>query len=93
MRVRFLVRGLVQGVNFRSATVGEATRRGLTGRVRNREDGAVEVVAEGDGAAIGELERWLRRGPRLAEVEAVERTELDGPARYRDFGIGYGPLS
>ncbi len=92
MRARFVVRGLVQGVNFRAATVGEARRRGLTGRVRNREDGAVEVVAEGDGPAIGELERWLRRGPPLAEVKTVERFELDGPACFRDFAVAYERL-
>ena len=92
-RARFVVRGLVQGVNFRSATVTEALRLRLTGRVRNREDGAVEVVAEGEGASLELLERWLRKGPRLADVESVERTELPGERRYRDFAIAYGPIS
>lgn len=91
-RARFRVRGLVQGVNFRNATVTEALRLRLTGRVRNREDGAVEVVAEGDAASLDELERWLRTGPRLAEVESVERTELSGAPRYRDFAIAHGPI-
>ncbi len=93
MRARFVVRGLVQGVNFRSAAVAEATRLGLTGRVRNREDGALEAVAEGAGEALEDFARWLRRGPRLAEVESVERTELEGGGRYHDFAIAYGPIA
>ena len=92
MRTRFVVRGLVQGVNFRTATVSEATRRRLTGRVRNREDGAVEVVAEGDPAAVEALAQWVRRGPRLAEVSGVERTDLGSASRYRDFTIPDGPI-
>ncbi len=89
-RARFVVRGLVQGVNFRNAAVREAEARGLTGRVWNREDGAVEVVAEGDAAALSDFERWLHEGPRMAEVEAVERSDLGGDRRYGDFAIAYG---
>ena len=89
-RARFVVRGLVQGVNFRAAVVREAGARRLTGRVWNREDGAVEVVAEGPEAGLADLERWLHRGPRLADVESVERTDLGNERRYRDFAVSYG---
>jgi acylphosphatase len=89
-RVRFVVQGLVQGVNFRAATAREASRRRITGRVWNREDGGVELVAEGDEAALADLERWLRAGPRLAEVESVERSDVPGERRYRDFAVSYG---
>ena len=92
-RARFVVRGLVQGVNFRAAAAREASARGVTGRVWNRDDGAVELIAEGDDAALGDLERWLGRGPRLAEVASVERTEVGGERRYRDFAVSYGPAS
>lgn len=92
-RARFVVRGLVQGVNFRAAAQREATARRLTGRVWNRDDGAVELVAEGDPSAIDELARWLREGPRLAQVEAVEREDLGGGRRYREFSVSYGPAS
>ena len=92
-RARFVVRGLVQGVNFRNAVVDEATARRLTGRVWNRDDGAVEIVAEGQPAALDELSRWLARGPRLAEVESVDRAALGGERRYRDFAITYGAVS
>jgi acylphosphatase len=92
-RARFVVHGLVQGVNFRTAAVREASARRLTGRVWNRDDGAVELVAEGDDAALADIERWLRDGPRLAQVESVERVDLGGERRYRDFAISYGPAS
>lgn len=92
-RARFIVRGLVQGVNYRNATVREATSRGITGRVWNRDDGGVELVAEGDETVLAEFGRWLRTGSRLAEVESVERSDLPGERRYRDFQISYGGAS
>ena len=92
-RARFIVRGVVQGVNFRNAAARAATARRITGRVWNRDDGAVELVAEGDSAAIEDLARWLRQGPRLAEVEGVERLEIGGDRRYREFSVSYGPAS
>jgi len=92
-RVRFVVRGSVQGVNFRNNTVREAAARGLTGRVWNRDDGAVELIAEGDEAALADLERWLHEGPRMADVQSVERHDMPGERRYREFQISYDPAS
>lgn len=90
-RVRFVVHGLVQGVNFRNATVREASSRQVTGRVWNRDDGGVELIAEGDDGPLSDLERWLHDGPRMADVASVERSEVGGDRRYRDFAISYGP--
>ena len=92
-RVRFVVHGLVQGVNFRSAAAREATTRRITGRVWNREDGSVEVVAEGEAPDLDDFARWLRTGPRLAEVESVDRHDLGGERKYTDFSVSYGPAS
>jgi acylphosphatase len=88
-RARFVVRGLVQGVNFRAAAAREATTHGLTGCVWNTADGSVELIAEGEPDALASFERWLRHGPRMADVEGVDRTDLAGDARYRDFRITY----
>jgi acylphosphatase len=88
-RARFVVRGIVQGVNFRNAAVREASSRGLTGCVWNTVDGAVELIAEGDADALAALERWLGHGPRMAEVDGVERTDLAGERRYQEFRIAY----
>lgn len=72
-RAHWIVRGDVQGVNFRYSTQRRAAALRLECTVWNRDDGAVECVAEGTAEALGELERWLHRGPPLARVEAVER--------------------
>ncbi len=89
MRARFVVRGIVQGVNFRAVTAREATSRELTGRVWNRDDGCVEVIAEGAPQRLDELARWLEHGPRSARVEEVERTDLTGEPRYEGFAIAW----
>ncbi len=84
---RFVVHGRVQGVNFRNAAADQARRLGVRGRVWNRDDGSVECVAEGEPAALDSLCEWLGRGPRLARVERVETSELDGGPEYDDFRI------
>ena len=72
-RVRLVITGRVQGVAFRQATVDEARRIGsLSGWVRNRPDGSVEVLAEGEHTALEALLAFCRRGPRLARVEGVQ---------------------
>lgn len=71
-RLVAVVRGRVQGVGFRDATVREGRRLGLTGWVRNRLDGTVEATAEGDEATLDEMETFLRRGPSMANVESVD---------------------
>ncbi|HEY8656120.1 MAG TPA: acylphosphatase [Candidatus Limnocylindria bacterium] len=68
---RYVVRGRVQGVNFRAAAAAEARRLGLRGRIWNREDEAVEAIAAGPPSALDRFEHWLHRGPPLARVEEV----------------------
>jgi acylphosphatase len=68
---RFVVRGRVQGVGFRYFTERAAAREGIHGWVANREDGAVEVFAEGDLEALDRFEATLRHGPPAARVEDV----------------------
>ena len=75
---RFIVRGRVQGVNFRATAAQQALRLGLHGRIWNRADGAVEAEAEGDVGSLLAFERWLHHGPALAEVEGVEAIEVEG---------------
>lgn len=86
-----MVRGIVQGVNFRSTATDQARRLGLTGRIWNATDGSVECIAEGETKALELFREWLGRGPRMADVERVESEDLDGDARYADFRIGSGP--
>ena len=75
IRRAVLVSGRVQGVAFRASTRTEARRRGVDGWVRNRADGRVEAVFEGDASEVAALVDWCRSGPRFARVEAVEVRE------------------
>lgn len=74
-RRRIVVHGEVQGVNFRDATREEAESAGLAGWVRNRDNGSVEAVFEGDDDAVERLVEWCRSGPSSADVDDVEEAE------------------
>ena len=83
VRRRALVRGHVQGVSFRDTIREAAEARGVAGWVRNRDDGTVEAVFEGDSDAVEAMVEWCRSGPSKADVEDVEVSEeepedLDG---------------
>ena len=75
VRHRVVVSGRVQGVFFRNSCERLATGLGVSGWVRNRSDGTVEVVAEGERDAVDELLAWCRHGPPRARVDRVEVTD------------------
>ena len=70
--LRLEIRGRVQGVGFRWAMVQEAKRLGVRGWVRNRRDGSVEAMLAGRPEAVDRIVEWARKGPRWAEVTAVD---------------------
>jgi acylphosphatase len=72
MRRRVVVHGRVQGVFFRDSCERMARSVGVSGWVRNRNDGAVEAVFEGEPDAVERMVGWSRQGPRRADVERVE---------------------
>ena len=76
---RLVIAGKVQGVGYRAWMVDAAQRLGVDGWVRNRADGAVEALVSGDPASVEELLRACRRGPRLAEVRAIDEDFADPP--------------
>lgn len=87
-RIRFVVTGRVQGVGFRWFVKAEARPLGLTGWVRNREDGAVEGEVEGRDDALEALIPCLEEGPSSAIVTNVEISEIsDDGQRYKQFEI------
>jgi acylphosphatase len=75
IRRRVVVHGRVQGVFFRDSTRQQAEEAGVAGWVRNREDGTVEAVLEGDDDAVERIVDWVREGPGHADVERVEVAE------------------
>jgi len=68
---RFVVIGHVQGVGFRMFTAEAARAEGLTGWVRNRIDGAVEILAEGEDAAVRRFLVRVRRGPSRSRIDRI----------------------
>jgi DNA ligase D-like protein (predicted 3'-phosphoesterase) len=90
--IRAVVRGQVQAVGFREATVRRAREIGALGWVRNADDGSVAVHAEGSEAAVGGLLDFLGEGPPAAEVEAVdvESAKVEGHEQFAIRGVSAG---
>ena len=86
-RLHITVRGLVQGVCFRAEAVEQARALGLRGYVRNRADGAVEVVAEGEPGALDRLVDWARRGPPAARVEEIDVAPAEPDGSFAGFEV------
>lgn len=74
-RMHVIVEGRVQGVFFRAFTREEALKLNLAGWVRNRPDGSVEAVVEGESGAVAKMMQWFHRGSPHANVENVVITE------------------
>jgi acylphosphatase len=83
------ISGEVQWVGFRAFTRSQAFQLGLTGYVRNLPDGRVEVMAEGEEAALEAFLEKLHRGPGSARVENVAVTWQKPGGKYVDFQITY----
>ncbi len=79
VRAHVVITGRVQGVGFRYDTQGAARRIGVYGWVRNRRDGSVEGVFEGEKERVNRMLDWCRQGSALARVDHV--------------GIEWGPFS
>jgi acylphosphatase len=87
VRRKVVVRGEVQGVFFRDSTSKEAQSRGVSGWVRNRDDGAVEAVFEGPAEAVEAMVEWCRRGPSRADVEDMDVSLDEDPDGLEGFEV------
>jgi acylphosphatase len=81
--------GTVQAVGFRYWTVRKAAELGLTGTVRNNDDGSVGIVAEGPQTAVLELRRWLRSPEAPGRVANVEEEVTPATGEFKDFDVAY----
>jgi len=90
--IRAEVRGGVQGVGFRDATVRRGRELGTFGWVRNGDGGSVQVHAEGEDGAVEELLAFLRQGPPAAAVDevAVEEVKAEGHEQFAVRGVSAG---
>ncbi len=88
--LRAVVRGRVQGIGFRDYVLTRAGFLGLTGYVRNLPDGrSVEVVAEGARPDLEQLLDYLREGPRMSRIDAVDAEWIEVTGAYDGFGVGF----
>lgn len=83
---KILVIGKVQGVWFRKSTQQEARKLGLTGTVKNQEDGSVYIEVEGEETAMKEFLAWCSIGSELANVQHLKMTKGE-PCDYNSFNI------
>jgi acylphosphatase len=88
-RVHVIVEGRVQGVFFRAHTSDEAIKLGLTGWVRNRPDGSVEAIIEGQEAAVKKMLQWFRQGSPYSLVAKIHTTEESPVGDNTNFEIHY----
>jgi DNA ligase D-like protein (predicted 3'-phosphoesterase) len=90
--IRAVLTGSVQGVGFREATRRRARELGVMGWVRNDEDGAVAVHAEGPAPAVAALISFLDKGPRGAAVAevAVQEARVEGHEQFAIRGVSAG---
>ena len=81
-----LVKGKVQGVFFRATAKEVAEKIGVTGWVKNTDDGKVEVLAQGDLEALDQFEDWCRKGPSKARVDDFQKEETEAE-RFAEFNV------
>jgi len=86
-RLHGVIKGDVQGVGFRFFMIRRAQALGLTGWVKNRDDGVVEFVAEGRRQDLQQLEQAARDGPQMARVTAVEVNWSEATGNLSRFDI------
>ncbi len=85
-RAHVFVSGHVQGVSFRDATRSQAEQLGLSGWVRNTQDGQVEAVFEGDADTVQQMVEWCRSGPSSADVEDLS-VDNEQPENLSSFEV------
>ena len=84
---RIIVKGIVQGVCFRYYTKLKAEELKINGWVRNKKDGSVEIVAQGQKSSLDAFINWCRQGPSNAKVKEIEVKEEDFSERLDGFYI------
>lgn len=89
VRVRIIVSGIVQGVFFRLNTMKKAHEFGVTGWVKNRRDGTVEVLCEGTDQDVQLMVDWCAKGPEGSFVSKTAVTQEKFTGEFETFQIVY----
>jgi acylphosphatase len=86
-RVHVWIKGKVQGVFFRNFCKKNADQLGLTGWVRNDDEGNLEAVFEGEEESLMKMTKLCEQGPPAAVIEKIEVQDMDDTVGYTDFEI------
>ncbi len=86
-RLHAIIHGRVQGVGFRAFVIENGLTLGVKGWARNKWDGTVEVVAEGDRQLLERFLIVLRRGPRMANVTQVDLDWQASTGEFSSFSV------
>ncbi len=89
VKARVVITGKVQGVFFRMETKQAADRYGVQGWARNKSDGSVEAVFEGDKEKVASIIEWCRQGPPFAKVNNLDVYWQEYKGEFKDFKIRY----
>ena len=89
VRAHASISGRVQGVFFRMETKRAADQFGVSGWVRNRRDGTVEALFEGDQDRVDAVLGWCKEGPPHAQVSAVKVKWENYAGEFNGFDITY----
>ncbi|NOT51199.1 MAG: acylphosphatase [Chitinophagaceae bacterium] len=74
--ISVIVSGKVQGVFYRQNTKEKAVEFGITGEIKNLQDGNVSIIATGTEEQLNKLTDWCKKGPPRAVVTGVEVAEI-----------------
>ncbi|MCW8957046.1 MAG: acylphosphatase [Gammaproteobacteria bacterium] len=85
----YWVKGRVQGVFYRTSARDQAQQLGLSGWVKNLDDGRVEALACGTEQQLVQFELWLQQGPPMSRVDTVEVKDEPGHPSVKDFQVSY----
>jgi acylphosphatase len=89
LQLQIVVTGKVQGVGYRYFTQMKAVQFGITGWVKNRSDGAVEMVTTGPKENLDLFIEEIRRGNPFSTVDQIEISEISTGEKYQSFTIKY----
>ncbi len=89
VRAHAVISGRVQGVFFRMETQRAARRIGVTGWVRNKADGTVEAIFEGDEDRVASVLEWCKQGPPHARVDNIDVKMAAFSGEFESFDVRY----
>jgi acylphosphatase len=87
VRAHVVISGRVQGVFFRMETLEEARKTGVSGWVKNKQEGTVEAVFEGEKALVDSVIQWCRQGPPVSRVDNVDIEWEPYTGKFTGFSI------